>query len=101
MRRLAWSIAGATAALAAVSVVFGFADDGTHLPAGEGATVNGPAQLTFGVMVIAFAALGALLASRRPRNPIGWLLCAAPLALALSGSPTAGTCMRITRTRGR
>ena len=85
MRRLAWGIAGATAALAAVSVVFGFADDGTRLPAGEGATVNGPAQLTFGVMVIAFAALGALLASRRPRNPIGWLLCAAPLALALSG----------------
>ena len=85
MRRLAWGIAGATAALAAASVVFGFSDDGTRLPAGEGATVNGPAQLTFGVMVIAFAALGALLASRRPRNPIGWLLCAAPLALALSG----------------
>jgi hypothetical protein len=85
VRRLAWGIAGATAALAGVSVVFGFADDGTRLPAGEGATVNGPAQLTFGVMVIAFAVLGALLASRRPRNPIGWLLCAAPLALALSG----------------
>jgi hypothetical protein len=85
VRRLAWGIAGVTAALAAMSVVFGFADDGTRLPAGEGATVNGPAQLTFGVMVIAFAALGALLASRRPRNPIGWLLCAAPLALALSG----------------
>ena len=85
MRRLAWGIAGATAALAAASVVFGFSDDGTRLPAGEGATVSGPAQLTFGVMVIAFAALGALLASRRPRNPIGWLLCAAPLALALSG----------------
>jgi hypothetical protein len=85
VRRLAWGIAGAAAALAGVSVVFGFADDGTRLPAGEGATVNGPAQLTFGVMVIAFAVLGALLASRRPRNPIGWLLCAAPLALALSG----------------
>jgi hypothetical protein len=85
MRRLAWAIAGATAAVAVVSVVFGFTDDGTRLPAGEGATVSGPAQLTFGVMVIAFAALGALLASRRSRNPIGWLLCAAPLALALSG----------------
>jgi hypothetical protein len=85
MRRLAWAIAGATAAVAVVSVVFGFTDDGTRLPAREGATVSGPAQLTFGVMVIAFAALGALLASRRSRNPIGWLLCAAPFALALSG----------------
>ena len=31
--------------------------------------------------VVAFAALGALLAARRPRNPIGWLLCLAPLSL--------------------
>jgi hypothetical protein len=85
MRRLAWGVAGATAALAAAAVVFGFLDDGTRVPRGEGATVSGPAQLAFGVMVVAFAALGALLASRRPRNPLGWLLCAAPLGLAVSG----------------
>ena len=31
----------------------------------------------------AFAAIGALVASRQPRNPIGWLLAAAPLGLAV------------------
>ena len=85
MSRLAWSTTVVTGAMAAASVAFAFADDGTRLPAGEGATVSAPAQLMFGVMVVAFAALGALLASRLPRNAIGWLLCVASLALALSG----------------
>jgi drug/metabolite transporter (DMT)-like permease len=62
VRRLAWSTTVVTGAMAAVSVAFAFADDGTRLPPGEGATVSAPAQLMFGVMVVAFAALGALLA---------------------------------------
>jgi hypothetical protein len=87
VRRLAWSTTVVTGAMAATSVAFAFAfaDDGTRLPPGEGATVSAPAQLMFGVMVVAFAALGTLLASRLPRNAIGWLLCVASLALALSG----------------
>jgi hypothetical protein len=85
VRRLAWVLTAVTGALAAGTVVFAIGDDGTRLPEAEGGTVSASGEVMFAVMVVAFAALGALLASRRPRNPIGWLLCVAPLALGLSG----------------
>ena len=37
------------------------------------------------VFVVAFATVGALLAWKRPRNPIGWLLSATGLAYAVNG----------------
>ncbi len=39
----------------------------------------------FAVMVVAFGGLGALLATRRPRNPIGWILVVSALSLSVSG----------------
>jgi hypothetical protein len=85
MRRLVWVATALTAAFATVTAVYGFLDDGTRLPAAEGGSVSGPGELTFSLMVVAFAALGALLATRRPRNPIGWILCVASLSLAITG----------------
>jgi hypothetical protein len=85
VRRLVWIATALTAVLAAVTAVYGFLDDGTRLPAEESGRVSGPGELTFSLMVVAFAALGALLATRRPRNPIGWLLCVASLSLAVTG----------------
>ncbi len=35
------------------------------------------------VVLLAFATVGALIASRRPQNPIGWIFCAGALLLAL------------------
>jgi hypothetical protein len=84
-RRLVWVATALTSVLAAVTAVYGFLDDGTKLPAAEGGSVSGPGDLTFSLMVVAFSALGALLATRRPRNPIGWILCFASLALAVTG----------------
>jgi hypothetical protein len=84
-RRLAWSLAAITSGLATATAVFGFADDGTRLPAAEGGSISWPGELTFGVMIVCFCALGALLASRLPRNPLGWILCGASLALGLTG----------------
>ena len=84
-RHPAWAITAATAGLAVATTAFGFVDDGTRLPADEGGNVSGPGELTFAVMTVAFGALGALLASRRPRNPIGWILCVASLALGVTG----------------
>jgi hypothetical protein len=48
--------------------------------------VTGLGDLTFGVMLIAFAAIGVLLASRRPENPIGWLLVICPVFLSYTGA---------------
>ena len=82
---IAWSACGLAMVLAAATAVFAFVDDGTRLPADEGGQVTASGELTFAVMIMAFAALGAVIASRRPRNPIGWILCVAPVALAFTG----------------
>jgi hypothetical protein len=82
--RLAWSACGLTFVVAVTATAFAFLDDGTRLPPPDSGEVTWPGSLTFAVMIAAFAALGALLASRRPRNPIGWILCASPLCLAFT-----------------
>ena len=83
--RVAWSAFGLTAALALATVVFAVVGDGTPLPATEGDEIKALGDLLFAVITITFAGLGALLASRRPRNPIGWILCLSGLALAFTG----------------
>jgi hypothetical protein len=82
--RLAWSAFGLTVVVAVTATVFAFVDDGTRLPPPDSGEITWAGSLTFAVMIAAFAALGALLASRRPRNPIGWILCASPLCLAFT-----------------
>jgi hypothetical protein len=82
--RIAWSAFGLTAVIAVGSIVVGFVDDGTRLPPPDTGEVSGPGALTFGTMIVAFAVLGALVASRRPRNPIGWILVVSPVCLAFT-----------------
>jgi MFS family permease len=66
---LAWAPVGLSIALAVGTLVFG-AIDGRW----DDAAVLIPA--------IAFAAVGSLIASRQPGNPIGWLFCAVGVVLA-------------------
>ncbi len=85
-RHLAWALTAVTAALAVATAVFALVDDGTRLPGAEGGgEVSFLSELMFSVMFVTFGALGALLATRRPRNAIGWILCLSPLALGISG----------------
>jgi hypothetical protein len=85
MRRLAWALAALTVALAAATAALAIADDGTRLPAAEGGSVDALGELMFALMVVAFGGLGALLATRRPRNPIGWILVESAFSLGVSG----------------
>jgi MFS family permease len=44
-----------------------------------------PVLVTFALFVLAFSTVGALIASRRARNPIGWIMCASAIAYAVGG----------------
>jgi signal transduction histidine kinase len=51
------------------------------LAVGQGNAVTVTVAVTF---IVGFATVGALLAWKRPRNPIGWLLCATGLSYAFA-----------------
>lgn len=79
MTRLPWAIWLVTVALF-VAIVPSALDDGLGL------------FLSYVLFVLAFATVGALVASRRPRNAIGWLLLLAGFSYVIGGlSETAGT----------
>jgi MFS family permease len=44
-----------------------------------------PVLVTFTLFVLAFSTVGALIASRRAGNPIGWIMCASAIAYAIGG----------------
>ncbi|MBA2427293.1 MAG: hypothetical protein H0V60_09480 [Actinobacteria bacterium] len=44
-----------------------------------------PVVASFCVFVLAFSTVGALVAARHRRNPIGWLMCAAAIAYTVGG----------------
>jgi hypothetical protein len=78
---IAWSAFGLTVAFGIWSIVFGILDHGTHIPEVGGDVIRAHEAFGFAIMTVAFAGLGALLASRRPRNPIGWILVISPTFL--------------------
>jgi hypothetical protein len=51
----------------------------------EAAGVTAAAYVAVVLVLVSSASVGALLASRRPRHPVGWLLLGIGLAVALSG----------------
>jgi hypothetical protein len=81
---IAWSAFGLTLAFAVWTIVFGIVDHGTQLPKVDGSEIQVHHSFGFAFMITAFAGLGALLASRRPGNPIGWILVLSPTFLGFT-----------------
>jgi hypothetical protein len=82
---VAWSLCGLAVLAGCVTVAFGIADaeaidalPGEHRPSGGIAT----AVVDF-LLVAGFGSVGAIVASHRPRNPVGWLLIGIPVLLSL------------------
>jgi hypothetical protein len=86
-RLIAWGLALAAVAVIAGGLVLDRVAAAQHV-AGSGSVWLYPMLLA---AISAPAAVGALIAARRPRNPIGWILVAGALSLAavLAASPYA------------
>ena len=69
--RLAWAVCAIAIALAFAALVFLILNSSTPGVSNFGSSRIGDAL--FGIVVLAFPAVGALIASRRPQNPIGWI----------------------------
>jgi MFS family permease len=84
VRLAAWGSFGLTAVLFATGFVLTLLSPSVHHD--EGWSTNGIlVSLLFGLTLSAFPAVGVILATRRPANPIGWLLLAIGLCWGISG----------------
>ena len=82
---LAWSLAALAVAMFLVSIIFWILARSAELPSGLRTSVSLVDLLT-SLPVLAFPIVGALVASRRPRNPIGWICLAEGLLWAFLGA---------------
>jgi hypothetical protein len=79
-RRLAWSLWAAALVLAAVSLTFRILNDGTT----HSNSLGSPElDAVLGILFLTFPTVGAVIASRRPDNLIGWLFLLAGLGAQL------------------
>ena len=75
---VAWSLAGLAAGLLPAGVLFS-----PSWGSDVGETVL--YDLAWWAIVLSWAIVGALVASRQPRNPIGWIFCVSAVFVALTG----------------
>jgi hypothetical protein len=73
---LAWALAGLSVAMFVANVVLYFLTRSVHPPSSSWGTGGLSVVLIFGVPFLAFPLVGALIASRRPKTPIGWICLA-------------------------
>jgi hypothetical protein len=76
--RLAWSLGLLCVVLAAASLILGLLNRRTL---GEIFVEEGIVAVA--TLTVAFSVVGALIASHRPENPIGWIFCAAAVCQGL------------------
>jgi hypothetical protein len=74
--RLAWTLAGLAIALQTADFVFSVVSDAVAPPVAGDLIVSG--------ITLAFSAVGALVASRQPRNAIGWMFLGVALSAGLA-----------------
>jgi hypothetical protein len=72
---LAWSLAGLSVVMFVASVPLCLLARSAHVPSSWGADLS-IAGLLGGGLFLLFPLVGAMIASRRPKNPIGWILLA-------------------------
>jgi hypothetical protein len=81
---LAWALAGFSVAMFLASFPLLILARSAHVPSTWGAELSVGSLLGGGLFLV-FSLVGALIASRRPRNPIGWICLADGLLWMLTG----------------
>jgi hypothetical protein len=81
--RLGWSLCAVSVAFVPVMLTFAILGLEVRLPPGAQAPAT---PLFLAPMVVAWASVGAVVASRRPGNAIGWLFCGVGVGLAVTGA---------------
>ena len=81
--RLAWFLFGLTMAAAVVAIWFGVLT--RNVASGSWGTSGVLPNLMFMVALLAFSVVGLVVATRQPRNAIGWILIEIGLVAVLSG----------------
>jgi MFS family permease len=82
---LAWSLAALAIAMFLASVLLLTLVRTLRLPDSWDVNLSLGLQVSSGALFLVFPLVGALIASRRPRNPVGWILLADGLLFMLSG----------------
>jgi len=82
--RIAWAVCAISIALTFAALAFLILNRSTPSPA---ATAFGTrlGDATLGIALLTFPPIGALVASRRPDNPIGWIILGVGLLFSLAG----------------
>ncbi len=76
--RIAWSIWALCVPLTTLGGLLSFLTASDRLGSGSSLAI------LFGVLTLTFPTVGALIASRRPENPIGWIFCAVSLSISIA-----------------
>jgi hypothetical protein len=73
---LAWSLAAVCVVMATLTLLF-------HVltPSGSKGAISLSLNALFAIVLVLFPVVGALIASRHPRNPIGWIFCGTSFVL--------------------
>jgi hypothetical protein len=84
-RAVAWSACGVVVALAAGRFGLAIADPQSAAPTTDPRVPGGGlgAAGFEAVVLVALGVVGAIVASRRPRNPVGWIMCVIPVSFGL------------------
>jgi signal transduction histidine kinase len=87
-KRAAWSIGTVSIVLLLAAPILAFVDRHAALPAAVSTYTWNVSAVLSGLVNIAVPAIGIVLASKRPENPIGWLFLAAGLSLGITAFGT-------------
>jgi hypothetical protein len=82
---IAWGACGVTATLAAARLGLAIADPESSSNASHPSVPGGgvPVACFEALVLTALGVIGAVVASRQPRNPVSWIRCVTPLSLGL------------------